>query len=81
MFGECGLKVLDGDERGNYRYDENGNLDGMVSSHVDDFILAGSDAFLKKITWKITEKLEISKLKDDEFRYFFLNLKKIKHSL
>ena len=52
-----------------YRQDENGNLDRMISSHVDDFILAGTDAFLREIAKKISEKLEISKLEDNEFRF------------
>ena len=41
MFGECGLNVLDGDEAFYLRHDENGNLDGMVSSHVDDLSWLG----------------------------------------
>ena len=45
VFDECGLRILDGDEMFYFRHDKNGNLDGMVSSHVDDFILAGSDRF------------------------------------
>ena len=57
VFDECGLKILDGDEAFYYRHDKNGNLDGMISSHVDDFILAGRDAFLEEITQKIAEKL------------------------
>merc|ERR1712002_185008 len=65
VFGECKLKILDGDEAFYFRHDEEGNLEGMVSSHVDDFISAGTDRFLEEIT-KIAEKLEISKLEDNE---------------
>ena len=49
---------------------------GLFSSHVDDFILAGSDAFLEELTKKIAEKLQISKLEDDEFRFTGKDLKK-----
>ena len=50
VFDECGLKILDGDEAFYYRHDKDGNLDGMISSHVDDFILAGTDEFLDEIS-------------------------------
>ena len=63
VFDECKLRILDGDEAFNFRHDENGNLEGMISSHVDNFILAGREKFLKEITSKIAQKLEISKLK------------------
>ena len=39
----------------------------MISIHVDDFILAGTDKFMKEITSTIEEKLEISKLQDDAY--------------
>ena len=41
----------------------------MVSNHVDDFILALTEKFLEEITSKIAQKLEISKLEDNEFRF------------
>ena len=59
-----------------FRHDEKGNLEGMVSSHVDDFILAGTDKFLEEITRKIAEILEISKLEDNEFRFTGIDVKK-----
>ena len=76
VFDQCGLRILDGDEAFYFRRDKNGNLDGIVSSHVDDFILAGSDRFLEEITRKIAEKLEISKLEDNEFRFTEMDVKK-----
>ena len=69
VFDECKLRILDGDEAFYFRHDEKGNLEGMVSSHVDDFILAGTNRFLEEITKKIADKLEISKLEDNEFRF------------
>ena len=67
---------MDGDEAFYFRHDEKGNLDRMVSSHVDDFILAGTYIFLEEITRKIVEKLEISKLEDNEFRFTGMDVKK-----
>ena len=45
VFDECKLRILDGDEEFYFRHDEKGNLEGMVSSNVDDFILAGTEKF------------------------------------
>ena len=45
--------------------DEKRNLKGIILSHVDDFILAGNDNFMKEIMDKIKKKLDISKLEDD----------------
>ena len=69
VFDECKLRILDGDEAFYFRHDEKDNIEGMVSIHVDDFILARSDRFLEEIWRKIAEKLEISKLEDNEFRF------------
>ena len=41
----------------------------MISSHVDDFILAGKHEFMKGITEKVKEKLYISKMEDRAFRF------------
>ena len=55
---------------------KDGSLDGMVSIHVDDFLLAGTEKFLEEITKKIAQKLEISKLEDNEFRFTGMDVKK-----
>ena len=51
-------------------------MDGMVSSHGDDFILAGTERFMNEITQKIEEKLEISKLEDNEFIFIGMDMKR-----
>ena len=71
---ECGLRILNGDEVFYYHQNEEGNLDGMVSSHVDDFILAGTEKFIEEITLKNKEKLEISKLKYDVFHFIGIDV-------
>ena len=50
VFNECGLKILKGDEAFYYWQDAERNLDGMVSSHVDDFIWAATENFMDEIT-------------------------------
>ena len=43
LFAELGLQRLEGDEAIYYRKDNNGDLEGMVSTCVDDFDLAGTE--------------------------------------
>ena len=61
VFEEMGLKRLEGDKAFYYKHNDNGNLEGMVSSHVDDFNLAGTDSFNKIVTEKIKIVLDISR--------------------
>ena len=42
VFKEIGLKVMEGDEAFYYQH-ENGELKGVVITHVDDFTLAGTE--------------------------------------
>ena len=77
VFDEFGLKISDGDEAFYLRYDKDSNLEGMVSSHVDDFILARTDNFLKEITRKIEEKLDVSNLEDNKVRFTGIDVMKI----
>ena len=48
----------------------------MISSQVDDVILAGSDAFLEEITQKIAKTIKISKLNNNEFIFTAMDVKK-----
>ena len=59
-----------------YRQDAEEDLDDMVFSHVNDFILAGTEKFMDEITKKIEEKLEISKLEDDEYRFTGMDVRR-----
>ena len=47
-----------------YRHNKEGYLEGMILSHVDDFILACTKELINEITDKIKEKFDISKLED-----------------
>ena len=58
VFDEYKLRILDGDEAFYFRHDENGNLEGMVSSHVDDFILAGTEKTFKTIQNRIMNSFQ-----------------------
>ena len=49
VFKNFGLKKLVGDEALYYKHDENGKLIGLLSTHVDDFSLAGTEVKLVSI--------------------------------
>ena len=49
----------------------------MISSHVDDFILAGNMDFIEEITKKIKDKLDISKMEEGLFRFTGIDVQKI----
>ena len=53
IFNEIGLRKLDGDEAVYYKIDEIGDLEGMVSTHVDDFDLTEKARFVNKVTEEI----------------------------
>ena len=57
VFNDIGLKRLEGDEAVYYKHDKNGNLEGMVSTHVDDFIMAENNDFVSMVTEKIRADL------------------------
>ena len=75
VFEEIGLKRLDGDEAYYYKHNEKGDLEGMISSHVDDFNLAGNEEFIEMVTEKIKNALDISKIEDGEFRFTGIDVK------
>ena len=69
VFSDIGLKILEGDEAVYYKHDKNANLEGMVSTHVDDFNMAGNNDFISIVTEKIRAALDISKIEDRVFRF------------
>ena len=59
VFKEIGLKRLEGDKAFYYKHDEKGNLEGIISTHVDDFNMAGGDNFIKMVMEKIKVTLDV----------------------
>merc|ERR1712237_119491 len=57
------------DEALYYKHNTNGDLIGIISTHVDDFSLAGSEEFLNTVTEEIGKALDISKVEDSKFRF------------
>ena len=77
VFGKFGLRKLVGDEALYYKHNENGDLVGIVSTHVDDFSLAGSEEFLSTVTEEIRKTLDISKVENDKFRFTGIDVEHI----
>ena len=61
-----GLKVMEGDEAF-YYFHRNGELIGMVITHVDDFTLAGTEAFVSGVIETVSQQLLVSKIERDNF--------------
>lgn len=53
-FVETGMKRLPGYKAFYYCHEYIGNLEGKIYSHIDDFILARKDEFVKEITKKVS---------------------------
>ena len=68
VFKENGLKVMEGDEAFYYQH-EDGELKGVVITHVDDFTLAGTDEFVERVLEIVGKELTNSKIGRDHFRY------------
>ena len=74
-FTDIGLGRLKGDEAVYYMLNEKGNLDGMVSMHVEDFDLAGNTHFVEMVTEKVGVALDMSQVEDNHF--MFTGFKKV----
>ena len=81
IFKELGLRKLDGDEAVYYKLNEEGNLAGMVSTHVDDFDLAGRKKFVEMITKEISRVLDVSTVESDCFRFTGIDVKKVRKGI
>ena len=77
VFEDIGMKWLDGDEVFYYKHYKDRKLEGMISSHVDDFNLAGTTRFINNVTEKIKAALDISKIEDNEFMFTGIDVKKV----
>ena len=76
VFTDTGLESLDSDEAFYFKHDKSGKLIGMISSHVDDFNLAGTDEFIKDVTKEIEAALNVSKVEDNNFQFTGIDVKK-----
>ena len=75
VFSKIGLKKLAGDEALYFKNDENSDLEGMISTHVDDFNLAGSENL-----WSLDrgdkESIRCLKGRNGKFRFIGLDVER-----
>ena len=81
IFKEIGLRKLDGDEAVYYMINEKGDLEGMVSTHVDDFDLVGKERFVNKVTEEIGKAFDVSMVESDSFCFTEIDVKKVKDGI
>ena len=75
-----GLKVMEGDEAFYYLH-RNGDLIGTVITHVDDFTLAGTEAFVNEVIETVSQELTVSKIERDNFRYAGIDVKTVDYGI
>jgi hypothetical protein len=70
-----GLKNVTGDQAF-YFCHKNGVLIGMILTHVDDFDMVGTKAFLDRIKKVLMKELKISKIEKRKFRFTGIDVEK-----
>ena len=78
IFKELGLRKLDGNEAVYYKLDEEGHLEEMLSTHVDDIDVPGLKKFVEMLTREISKVLNVSRVESDCFRFIGIDVKKVK---
>ena len=69
------LDTLPGDEAFYYK-NTDGDLKGMIITHVDDLQIAGNDPFIDLILEKLGKTLTVSKVERSCFRFTGIDVKK-----
>ena len=64
-----GMQMADNDEALFYHHDKNGNLDGLLILHVDDFLVSGSESFLTNLPNHLMKRFDFSKMERTVFQY------------
>ena len=77
---ELGLQTIHGDEAFYYSNVE-GSLQGAILTHVDDFYIAGTPDFVKRVIDHIGRELTVSKIEEDCFRFTGLDIKKVDNGI
>ena len=75
IFLNLGLKQSKMDPALFYRLDEKGNLDGVLATHVDDFLHGGTESFNKEVTDKLNNIFEMGKTESGNFKYVGFNIR------
>ena len=57
-----------------FTYVKNGKLQGLITTHSDDLIMAGNDSFEREVTNKLQEMFQFSKIEENAFKYCGCNI-------
>ena len=74
------MMTIEGDETFYFKY-ENGALQGMIITHVDDFQIAGTEMFNKKVREEIEKHLTVSKISEGAYRFTGVDVKEVKYGI
>ena len=77
---KIGLKEMEGDEAVYYLH-RDGELIGTVITHVYDFTLAGTEAFVNEVIDTVSKDLIVSKIERDNFRYTRIDMKTVEDGI
>ena len=58
-----------------FTYVKNDKLQGIITTHSDDLILAGNDVFEEDIESKLKDMFQFSKIEEDSFKYCGCNIR------
>ena len=64
-----------------YYLHRDGDLIGTIITHVDDFTLAGTEAFINEVLKTVSRELTVSKIERDNFRYTGIDVKTIEDGI
>ena len=78
IFEEENMKTLPGDEAFYYK-NIDGELIGMIITHVDDFQIAGTYSFIASILNRLESSLTISKVERDRYRFTGMDVSKLEN--
>ena len=57
-----------------FTYVKEGKLHGIITTHSDDLIMAGTDKFEKEVTSKLQDIFQFSKIEENGFKYCGCNI-------
>ena len=64
-----------------YHYNDNGDLDGILVSHVDDFLHGGSENFKRNIIEKLRQTFLMGSTESEKFRYVGFDIQQSEESI
>ena len=77
FFANIGLQRLEGYEPFYYKHSRNRKFEGLVSTHVVDFNLAGNPKFINMMIKCVRKALDVYKVEDEPFPSIGFDMKQL----